>query len=169
MTPDEHVMTRLHTEHYGVLLSFALRYAHDRAHAEDVVQETLLRAWRSIDRIDPDRATTRSYLFTVARNVLTDGWRAERRRPALVHDDEAVAAAPSSDDLSAALDAQLVAAALDRLSVEHRSVIQALYYRGLTVSETARQLVVPEGTVKSRAYYAVRNLRAAFEEMGVLR
>lgn len=65
-----------------MLLSFALRYARDREHAGGVVQETLLRAWRNIDKIDSDRTTTRSYLFTIARNVLTDGWRAESRRPA---------------------------------------------------------------------------------------
>ena len=169
MTPDEQVMTALHAEHHRVLLSFVLRYARDREHAEDVVQETLLRAWRNIDKIDPDRTTTRSYLFTIARNVLTDGWRAESRRPAFVLDDDAVAAVPAADEVDAVIDAQLVAAALERLSVEHRIVVQSLYYDGLSVSEAARRLAVPEGTVKSRAYYAVRNLRAAFEEMGVLR
>jgi RNA polymerase sigma-70 factor (ECF subfamily) len=62
----------------------------------------------------------------------------------------------------------LVTAALDRLSVEHRTVVQSLYYDGRTIADTALHLAVPQGTVKSRAYYAVRALRAAFEEMGVL-
>ena len=63
----------------------------------------------------------------------------------------------------------LVRAALDRLSAEHRQVVESVYYDGRTVADTARRLSVPEGTVKSRAYYAVRALRAVFEEMGVLR
>jgi RNA polymerase sigma-70 factor (ECF subfamily) len=67
------------------------------------------------------------------------------------------------------LEGQLVVAALGRLSDEHREVIQVLYYDGLSVTEAAAKLTVPQGTVKSRAYYAVRHLRAAFEEMGVLR
>ncbi|MFE6946596.1 sigma-70 family RNA polymerase sigma factor [Streptomyces chartreusis] len=162
-------MTALHNEHYDVLISFALRYVHSREQAEDVVQETLLRAWRNVNKIQPGSASVRSYLFTIARNVITDTWRAAQRRPQLVSDNGAIEAVPSSDDVESALEGQLVAAALERLSPEHRMVIQALYYDGLTVAETALRMTVPEGTVKSRAYYAVRNLRAAFEELGVLR
>ncbi|WP_329213138.1 sigma-70 family RNA polymerase sigma factor [Streptomyces sp. NBC_01485] len=169
MTPDEQLMTTLYNEHYDVLISFALRYVHSREQAEDVVQETLLRAWRVVHKIHPGSASVRSYLFTIAHNVITDNWRATRRRPWLVSNDAAIAAVPSSDDVESALEGQLVAAALERLSPEHRMVIQALYYDGLTVAETAVRMTVPEGTVKSRAYYAVRNLRAAFEELGVLR
>ena len=162
-------MTALHTEHYDVLISFVLRYVRSREQAEDVVQETMLRAWRSIDNVRPDDAAVRSYLLTIARNVLTDAWRAERRRPVLVGDDAAIAAVPSLDDVESTLEGHLVVAALERLSHEHREVIQALYYDGLSVTEAATRLTVPQGTIKSRAYYAVRHLRAAFEEMGALR
>lgn len=162
-------MTALHTEHYDVLISFVLRYVRNREQAEDAVQETMLRAWRSIDNVRPNDAAVRSYLLTIARNVLTDRWRAEQRRPVLVRDDAAIAAAPSLDDVESTLDGHLVAAALGRLSTEHREVVHALYYDGLSVTEAATKLTVPQGTIKSRAYYAVRALRAAFEEMGVLR
>jgi RNA polymerase sigma-70 factor, ECF subfamily len=169
VTPEEQLMTSLHSEHYDVLMSFVLGYVRSRDHAEDIVQETMLRAWRNIEKIRPDNAAVRSYLFAIARNVLTDAWRAERRRPVMVHDDAAIAAVPSLDDVESALEGQLVVAALGRLSGEHREVIQALYYDGLSVPEAAARLRLPQGTVKSRAYYAVRNLRTAFEEMGVLR
>lgn len=162
-------MTALHNEHYDVLLSFVRRYVHTREQAEDAVQETLLRAWRSVEKIDPEQGTVRSYLFTIARNVLTDFWRAEQRRPRFVSGETAIAALPSADDVEAALDGQLVVMALERLSAEHRAVIRALYFDGCTVAEAALRLTVPEGTVKSRAFYAVRSLRAVFEEMGVLR
>ena len=52
MTTDEELMTALYTEHYGVLLSFVSRYVRDRHRAEDLVQETLLRAWKHIGRLD---------------------------------------------------------------------------------------------------------------------
>lgn len=169
MTPDEQLMTTLHENHYGVLLSFSMRYVRTHDQAEDIVQETFLRAWRTLEKIEADQTRVRSYLFTIARNVVTDQWRATQRRPLLVSDDEVLAAVPTADDMDAVLQGQLVAAALDRLSREHRTVIQALYYDGLSTSEAAALLTVPEGTVKSRAYYALRNLRAAFEEMGVLR
>jgi len=169
VSPDEELMTALYTEHYAVLLSFVSRYVHDRHKAEDLVQETLLRAWRHIGHLDPDPGRTRSYLLTIARNVVTNAWRAEQRRPHLVADDDAVQAVPSADNVDQLVEGWLVAEALERLSADHRAVVQAMYYEGQTVADAARKLSVPEGTVKSRAYYAVRALRQAFEEMGVLR
>jgi RNA polymerase sigma-70 factor, ECF subfamily len=162
-------MTALYTEHYGVLLGFISRYVRDRHRAEDLVQETLLRAWRHIDRIDVDQYSTRAYLLTIARNVVTNAWRADQRRPKLVEGEAVIAAVPTSDTVDAMVEGWLVAAALERLSDDHRAVVQALYYEGRTVADTAQRLSLPEGTVKSRAYYAVRALRVAFEEMGVLR
>lgn len=165
-------MTALHDEHSAVLHAFVSRYVRDEQKIQDAVQETLLRAWRNLDAIDAARGSTRSYLFTVARNVLTDTWRAEQRRPQLVTGDraeDALAAVPSTDEVDAAIEGWLVAEALDRLTVEHREVVQSLYFDGRTVAETAAELHLPPGTVKSRSYYAVRSLRAAFEEMGVLR
>src|SRR3712207_5198394 len=169
VTGDEELMTALYTEHYAVLLSFVSRYVQDRHKAEDLVQETLLRAWRHIDHLEPDPGRTRSYLLTIARNVVTNAWRAEQRRPRLVADDAAVEAMPAADNVDQMVEGWLVAEALERLSADRRAVVQAMYYEGRTVADAARKLSVPEGTVKSRAYYAVRALRQAFEEMGVLR
>lgn len=166
---DQRLMTALYAEHADALFSFVRRYVADRQRAEDVVQETLLRAWRHLDRLDVHSGNPRSYLFTVARNVLTDQWRSEQRRPRLVSDDQAVAAVPDDGDIDAAVEGWVVAEALRRLTAEHRQVVQALYYEGRTVADTANRLGIPVGTVKSRCYYAVRALRAAFQEMGVLR
>lgn len=169
LTPDEQILTELYRLHGRVVFAFVLRLVHTRTTAEDVVQETMLRAWRNLDAIDPERGDPRSYLFTMARNVVIDAWRAEQRRPRLVSDEEFLATQPVEDDLDARVDAWMVEQALERLSVEHRTVVDHLYYGGATVTETARLLGIPPGTVKSRAYYAVRVLRAAFEEMGMTR
>ena len=167
--PEEALMTALYTEYYGMLLGFVLRYVHDRHRAEDLVQETLLRAWKHIDHLDPDPARTRSYLLTIARNVVTNAWRAEQRRPHLIVDEAAVNAVSSADNVDQLVEGWLVAEALERLSPDHQAVVRAMYYEGQSVADAARKLAVPEGTIKSRAYYAVRALRTAFEEMGVLR
>ena len=169
VSPDEELMTALYTEHYSVLLSFISRYVHDRHKAEDLVQETLLRAWKHIDHLDTEPGRTRSYLLTIARNVVTNAWRAEQRRPHLVADEGAVAMMPSADNVDQLVEGWLVAEALERLSPDHQAVVRAMYYDGQTVATVAQKLSVPEGMVKSRAYYAVRALRTAFEEMGVLR
>lgn len=163
---DEQLVRQLHDEHAGVLYAFVHRYTDDRQLVEDVVQETLLRAWRRLDKIDV--ADPRSYLFTVARNVLTDVWRARQRRPVEV-DDSNAAPAPVADHTDRVLDSMLVAEALRRLSDDHRFVVEQLYFYGQPVADTARKLGVAEGTVKSRAYYAVRALRSALEELGVSR
>lgn len=169
LTPDEQILTELYRRHGRVVFAFVLRLVDDPATAEDVVQETMLRAWRNLDAIDPARGDPRSYLFTVAKNVVIDAWRAEQRRPRLVSDEASLATQPVEDDLDARVDAWMVDLALERLSVEHRTVVDHLYYGGATVTETARLLGIPPGTVKSRAFYAVRVLRAAFDEMGMTR
>lgn len=163
---DEQLLRRLHDDHAGVLYAFVHRYTDDRQLVEDVVQETLLRAWQQLERLDT--AEPRSYLFTVARNVLTDAWRARRRRPIEV-DAAYTPTVPIADQTDRTLDSMLVGEALRRLSPEHRSVVELLYFHGRPVADAARLLGVAEGTVKSRAYYAVRNLRAIFEELGVSR
>ncbi len=169
VNPDEELMTALYTEHYAVLLGFVLRYVQDRHKAEDLVQETLLRAWKHIGHLDNESNRIRSYLLTIARNVVTNAWRAEQRRPRLVADEAAVNEASSADNVDELVEGWLVAEAVERLSDEHQAVVRAMYYEGQSVAGTARRLSVPEGTVKSRAYYAVRALRTTFEEMGVLR
>jgi RNA polymerase sigma-70 factor (ECF subfamily) len=87
----------------------------------------------------------------------------------LIADDTALARVPFADQIDATIDGWIVGSALERLTDAHRNVVQALYFHGLTIPETARRLGVPEGTVKSRAFYAIRALRAVFEEMGILR
>ena len=167
---DEQLMTALHDEHAGALFTFALRYVgDDRDQARDVVQETLLRAWRHLDKIDPEHTDPRSYLFTVARNLLTDQWRAAQRRPRLVNDDVRLEAHQAPDELDGAIQGWLVVAALERLTPQHREVIQALYYEGDSVASAATKLRLPPGTVKSRTYYALRALRVIVDEMGVTR
>ena len=161
------LMQQLHDEHAAALWGYSLRLTgHDRARAEDVVQETLLRAWRHFSALDEAQGSVRAWLFTVARNIVVDEWRTRR-----AHAEFAVADVPEVvddvDHTDQLLLSWVVAEALTRLSPEHRAVLLECYYRGLPVSEAARRLGIPEGTVKSRTHYALRALRLALEEMGV--
>lgn len=162
-------MRSLYNVHGAALLGFVRGFVADPARAEDVVQEVMLRVWRNLGGLDPGRGDLRPYLLTVARNVLTDQWRADQARPRLVGEDAALAAASVQDEVDRVLESALIAQALQRLSVEHRAVVHEMFFRGRSVTETAAALGVPAGTVKSRSFYAVRALRAAFEEMGVTR
>lgn len=168
ISPAEDAAIRtLYEQHASPLLSYALRLTGgDRGRSEDIVQETLLRAWRHPEALDPARGPVRSWLFTVARNVAVDAHRARRSRPTEVGD-EALAVVPAVDEIENALDSWLIADALAALSPDHRAVIVETYYRGRSVAEAAAVLGVPPGTVKSRTFYALRALRLALEERGV--
>ena len=160
-------MQQLHEEHAAALWRFSLRLVdNDRGRAEDVVQETLLRAWRHPRVLESPPAGVRTWLFTVARNIVIDEWRSRR-----THTVTPVAEVPDDrvqeDGSDQLLLSWVVADALTRLSPDHRAVLLQCYYRGRPVSEAARQLGVPEGTVKSRTHYALRALKLALEEMGV--
>jgi RNA polymerase sigma-70 factor (ECF subfamily) len=177
---DELLMRELYDAHAGVLLGYVRRLVGgDQARAEDVVQETLLRAWKHPEALDPNRAggtSVRAWLLTVARHLVIDGERARKSRPREVPQElDSAAVAPDAlgplsadDELDRILLAHGMADALQALTSDHRSVVEQLYYRDRTVAEAARALGVPEGTVKSRAYYALRALRIACEERGLV-
>jgi RNA polymerase sigma-70 factor (ECF subfamily) len=162
---DEAFVGALWIEHGDALLGHVRRRVGDRGRAEDIVQEVLLRAWRHADHLEGEGRSLRPWLFTVADHVATDQDRRRRARPREVAVPSlAEGAAPDlSDRTIVALD---VAAALRSLSSEHRSVLVETYYRGRSVAEAAKVLGIPDGTVKSRAYYALRALRLHLEERG---
>ncbi len=163
---DERALRALYDAHASSLLAYALRLCGgDRQRAEDIVQETVVRAWRHPEVLDDDR-DVRPWLFTVARRIAIDGHRARKARPPEVTD-EALAAVPVADEIDRALDGWLVSDALAALSAEHRAVLVETYYRGRSVAEAAARLGIPPGTVKSRTYYALRALRLALQERGV--
>jgi RNA polymerase sigma-70 factor (ECF subfamily) len=165
---DDQLLRALHDEHAHALWAYVVRLTRgDRAKAQDVVQETLLRAWRTPAVLDQSRGSPRSWLYTVARRIVIDDWRASRSRPEVVTDVVPEPVGMFTDTIAErAADRDLVVAALRTLSPEHRDVILECYFRGSTVAEAAATLGVPPGTVKSRTHYALRALRSAIEEMG---
>lgn len=164
-TDDAARLTALYDAHAGPVWRYVVHLTGDRTGADDVVQETLLRAWRSPRILEQDPATTRAWLFTVARHLVVDEVRSARHRH-----EHAVAELPErarSDDTDALFEAILIEEALATLSAEHRAVIVSAYYGGRSIAQAAVELGVPEGTVKSRLHYALRALRLAFQERGV--
>jgi len=165
-SPDV-VMQRLHDDHAGALWGHCLRLTnHDRARAEDVCQETLLRAWRNASLLDESQGSVRAWLFTVARNIVIDEWRSKRFQNERSTDQVPEPGDPV-DQTDALLQSWVVSEAITQLSSEHRAVLLECYYRGRSVAEAARRLGVPEGTVKSRIRSGLLRLRAALIEAGV--
>src|SRR6201985_816215 len=167
---EEALMKALYDEHAGALWRYALRLTWDAAQAEDVVQETLLRAWQHPEVIGDTERSARAWLFTVARNMIID----ERRSPKFRNvvgslDDSGVPERSTPDEVDSALDRMLIADAMAQMSADHRAVIERSYYRGWTTAQIPADLDIAEGTVKSRLHYAVRSLRLSLQEMGVTR
>lgn len=143
-----------------------LRYVYrltspDRHRAEDIVQETMLRAWLTaadLDRHDEDRRI--AWLYRVARNLAIDAHRRDRAVPVGVIPDDMLHRPDGSGDLADGVaDRQVVRLALAGLSPEHREVLFHIHLRDRTGAETARTIGVPQGTVKSRNHYALLALR----------
>lgn len=170
MSDQEAALLRaLHEEHGGALYAYAQRLCHgDRQRAEDLVQETMLRAWRHPASMDPANGSVRAWLFTTARHLAIDAWRRRNVRVAEVVTDQLPEPLPEVDEAERAVESWTIAEALNQLSPAHREVLQECFYRGRSVAEAAARLGIPPGTVKSRTHYALRALRVVLEEAGVI-
>lgn len=159
------LLRALHDGHADALWRYALRLTGDEQLAEDVVQESLLRAWRHPDILEQGASAAKAWLYAVARNFAIDERRSARARWEI---EFARLPEPArADRTDRILDAWLIADALSQLKPEHRVVITRAYYCGETIAELAHALDVPQGTVKSRLHYGLRALRLALQENGV--
>lgn len=141
----------------------------DAAWAEDVVQETFVRAWRWIDRLTPEYGSVNSWLRRVAYNVAVDGHRMRQVRPAeveLQHQD-APMHQDGTDGTEQILVGMVVQDMLSTIWPEHRAVLEEVYLKDRTAAEAADVLGIPVGTVKSRLFYALRTLRGNVAESGL--
>lgn len=167
----ESELRAIYDEHAPALFAHVVRLTDgDRGRAEDIVQETLVRAWQNRQALDTSRGPLRPWLFTVARRITIDHHRRRQARPQELGGaagDGVLMTVPDVADVEAGLDRIVVLDALSALSAEHREVIMQTYYAGRTVAEAAQLLGIPAGTVKSRTYYALKALRLALAERGV--
>ncbi|WP_329044526.1 sigma-70 family RNA polymerase sigma factor [Streptomyces sp. NBC_01422] len=145
-------------DHRSALLTCAEKLLRDRHTAEDIVQETLIRAWRHADRLMITEGAVRRWLLTVTRNLAIDRMRsASFRHEEVGTEGQEMVQPDHADHVLTALEAT---ALLHHLSPEHRQVLQYIYLSEKTVGETAQILGIPTGTVKSRQHYALNRLRA---------
>jgi RNA polymerase sigma-70 factor (ECF subfamily) len=152
-----------YSAHRAELLGFARRSLGDEELAEDAVQETFARAWRARHGFNPQLGAMRAWLFAIERHIVVDLARLRRARPAQPLGGDLACA---GDPIDAALRSAQVGQALRGLTPLHRQVIVEIYFRGRPSRELAEELGLPEGTVRSRLYYALRALRAEFTAQG---
>jgi RNA polymerase sigma factor (sigma-70 family) len=162
-TDPDLLISALDAQHRPALVAYVTRLVSDPYQAEDVVQETMVRAWRNADRLTPERGSISGWLKRVAHNVAVDKIRARRARPAEI----LVAEAPPQvlpDHSPNVVETIFVKHALERLSPAQRAVLREVYFADRTAAQAAEELGIPVGTVKSRVHHALRNLRVHLEE-----
>lgn len=158
---DEGAFERLFRCYAPRIFRFALSYLNDRSHAEEVVQETMIAVWKSAKSYK-EQSQVSSWILGIARNKALDRARARQREPELLQErlDRRMSMRATPEQIvRRETQVERVRAALDRLSPEHREVIMLAFYNDLSYSEIAQILNCPEGTVKSRVYYAKEQLK----------
>ncbi|WP_329538518.1 sigma-70 family RNA polymerase sigma factor (plasmid) [Streptomyces sp. NBC_01450] len=154
----------LMAEHSPAVVAYAEKILRDRHLAEDIAQETFLRAWPHAERLLTTAGSIRGWLLTVTRNLIIDRSRSSMARNEVVGADEMLGAgelhALLPDHAESIATSMETLALLHGLSREHREVILHLYVFGHTVREISRLLDIPVGTVKSRHHYALNALRS---------
>ena len=147
------------TSHHAELVRYATYLLSGDVHAaEDVAQETAIRLWQHPEVLD-DSLPLRSWLRTVARNVVIDRSRRRNARPPEVALSPGVDAV-SADEFDDVDSEAAVATMLAGLSPRHRAVVYEVYVRDRPVVDVAADLGIPAGTVKSRCHTALHQLRA---------
>ena len=160
-------LAELYEAHGPVLLKFLLRLTHgDRRNAEDILQETMVRAWRHPEAHTADGGWSRSWLFTVARRIAIDHMRATRSRPTEIWDEHLGERSDDDDHFDRQIDINEVRAVMASLPIRFREVLIELYFLDRSVAQAAESLGVPVGTIKSRTFYALRALQEALHARG---
>jgi RNA polymerase sigma-70 factor, ECF subfamily len=160
--PLEELYDRYARRIYGL----GLRLLDDPGLAEDLVQETFVRLWRSAARFDSTKGTVRTFLFTLARRAAVDLWRRGRRHSASSGEwTEPAVDEHAFEELLIGLD---VRAALDGLNPKHREVLELHFDCGLTQRQISELLAIPLGTVKTRTYHALRALKDELSDRGLV-
>lgn len=161
---NDKILQEIYDEFSPDLLRYVMRLVNgDRYLAEDIVQETILRCWEK-QPLQGGRGI-RPWLFTVAKNLVIDGYRKRNARPQEMEITDSTEWISSTDsDEMRSLTSVLILEAFKKLSQAHREVLYETFFMGRSITEASMALGVPVGTIKSRTYYALRALRLKIGE-----
>jgi RNA polymerase sigma-70 factor, ECF subfamily len=161
----EEPMKQLYRRYAKNLYRFGLHVLGDEGLAEEMVQESFQRLWRSAGRYDAGRGSVGAFLFVIARSAAADIRKRPSSRPLLQAEDFQLP--PLPDNADQILDSLILREALDKLSLAHAEVLRLILEESLTQAEIAERLGLAIGTVKSRTFNGMRALRSALGERGI--
>jgi RNA polymerase sigma-70 factor (ECF subfamily) len=159
---DGEPMAELYDRYARRVYGLGKRMLGDDGLADELVQETFVRVWRSAGRFDAARGSATAFVFAIAKNLAIDLHRRPSSRPL-----DALPGNTGVDDHADELVLGLtVQQALDDVSEPHREILNALYGRGERAVDVAERLGVPAATVRTRAFHGLRSLAASLERLG---
>jgi RNA polymerase sigma-70 factor (ECF subfamily) len=161
----EEPMRELYRRYAKNLYRFGLHMLSDEGLAEEMVQESFHRLWRSAGRFDAGRGSVSAFLLVIARSAAADIRKRPSSRPLLPVED--VQLPPLPDSTNQILDSLILREALDKLSSAHAKVLRLALEEDLTQAEIAKRLGLAIGTVKSQTFNGLRALRSALGEGGI--
>lgn len=162
---------QMYDRYHRPCFSFAIRTLGAERDAEEAVQETFVRVWRSAGQYDGTKASVGSWVLSITRNLCIDELRRRRRRapetPFLEDAPDPPARERTEDEVVQKIVGEEVRAALQSLPADQRSAIELVYFRGLTSQEVGQLLNAPAPTVRSRLRLGLLKLAAVLQERGV--
>ena len=165
---EQSALAELYDRYGRTAYGLALRVLHDRALAEDAVQDAFLVVWRSAATFVPERARASSWILTLVHRRAVDlVRREERRRTEPIENAPVAAGAATDEEAELRSRRELVQRALAQLPPDQREAIELAYYGGFTQSELAERLCVPLGTIKSRMFSGLKRLRDLLADTGL--
>lgn len=142
--------------------ALGLRWLQDPSDAEELVSDTLIRAWQQADRFDPTRGAVSAWLFGIARHVAADRWRVRGRHASEPLSE--ISEARHDMDTERLGDEFDLGLALNQLPAIHRDILILTYGQDQTATQIAERLSIPLGTVKSRRFHALRSMAALLHD-----
>lgn len=166
---DQQALMLLYNAYSTAVYSIAYRVLQEATAAEEVTQDTFLKAWNQAERWDPARGKLKSWLLAIAHYSAIDRLRRERRQPALADDpiEESESLMGSAETVTggtALHDRALMGQMLNLLPEEQARLIRMAFFHGLSHSEIAEVTRIPLGTIKTRLRVGMQRLRVLWLE-----
>jgi RNA polymerase sigma factor (sigma-70 family) len=160
---DSQALGQLYDAYANALFGVVIRIVQSKELAEQVLQDTFLKAWRNAAAYDNTKGRLFTWLLNIARNTAIDATRtAHFKNSAVTENIETLLSQPSTQGINP--ETLGIRELIGRLDEKYRQLIDFIYFKGYTQEEIAEETGIPLGTIKTRLRYAINELRNLFEE-----
>lgn len=160
---DSTAIGNLYDAYGSALFGVVLRIVQQRELAEQVLQDTFVKAWRNGASYDASKGRLFTWLLNIARNTAIDATRTAHFQKSRKTDSlDSLVYSPGGESINP--DQIGVRDVVSRLDEKYKSLIDLVYFKGYTQEEVAEETGIPLGTIKTRLRYAINELRGIFRE-----